>query len=71
MEVESSNCGHCDNRLLREIDHSGCLALSSLNIFDDCQVSYITQGHTFIFVFFQNRMQTEILIPLLSEYNSF
>ena len=31
VEVESSICGHSDNRLLREIDHSGCLALYSFN----------------------------------------
>ena len=33
--MESSNCGHSENRLLKEIDHSGCLALYSFNILDD------------------------------------
>ena len=33
--MESSNCGHCDNRLLKEIDHSGCLASCSFHILND------------------------------------
>ena len=33
--MESSNCGHSDNRLLKEIDHSGCLALYNFNILDE------------------------------------
>ena len=36
--MESSNCGHSDNRLLKEIDHSGCLALYSFNILDTISV---------------------------------
>ena len=34
VEEESSNCGHSDNRLLKEFDHSGCLALYNFNILD-------------------------------------
>ena len=33
--MESSNCGHSDNRLLKEIDHCGCLALYNFNILDN------------------------------------
>ena len=33
--MASSYCGHCDNRLLKEIDHSGCLASCSFHILND------------------------------------